>query len=151
MSQDRSVSNVAARREHVQVDDLDLYLATQPEAVQHAADDAEEYFRLVRSMRAMRKDLRVKQRVVARAMGTTQSAVSELENFRTDPQISTLMRYARAIGARVRLLAAVEDSVRLEGPDAWRHSMRQPSVSTKVSKGHLRSVATDAANWRVPA
>jgi transcriptional regulator with XRE-family HTH domain len=38
---------------------------------------------------------------VAKAMGTTQSAVSELEGGGTDPRLSTLQRYARAVGARV--------------------------------------------------
>ncbi len=145
------MSNGAVARHHIEVDDLDLYLGSQPDAVRHAADDAEEDFKLVRAIRGVRKDLRLKQSVVARSMGTTQSAISDLETLRTDPQISTLMRYARAVGARVRLLAAVEDVVRLEGPQAWRQSVSRRAIPTRVIKGHLASAATDAANWRAPA
>lgn len=41
------------------------------------------------------------QREVAARMGTTQSAVSDLEQGRVDPRLSTLQRYVRAVGARV--------------------------------------------------
>ena len=42
-----------------------------------------------------------RQRDVAEAMGTTQSAISELESGRVDPHLSTLQRYARAVGAQL--------------------------------------------------
>jgi transcriptional regulator with XRE-family HTH domain len=41
------------------------------------------------------------QKQVAQAMQTTQSAVSELEGGATDPRLSTLQRYARAVGAEL--------------------------------------------------
>lgn len=43
------------------------------------------------------------QRAVAEIMGTTQSAVSDLETGRVDPRLSTLQRYARAVGGRLRV------------------------------------------------
>ena len=43
------------------------------------------------------------QRDVAAAMGTTQSAVSDLEQGKVDPRISTLQRYARAVGRTLQL------------------------------------------------
>jgi predicted NBD/HSP70 family sugar kinase/transcriptional regulator with XRE-family HTH domain len=43
-----------------------------------------------------RKRLSYTQQDVAKAIGARQSAVSELENDRTDPRLSTLQRYARA-------------------------------------------------------
>lgn len=39
---------------------------------------------------------------VAGRMGTTQSAVSDLERSGADPRVSTLMRYARALGIPLR-------------------------------------------------
>jgi transcriptional regulator with XRE-family HTH domain len=45
-------------------------------------------------------------------VGTTQSAVSEIETFQTVPRIATLQRYAEACGGRVRVeldLPDVED------------------------------------------
>ncbi len=43
------------------------------------------------------------QAVVAKAMETTQSAVSELEGGITDPRLSTLQRYARALNCALRV------------------------------------------------
>jgi transcriptional regulator with XRE-family HTH domain len=49
-------------------------------------------------------------------MGTTQSAVSELERAEADPRLSTLQRYARSVGAylgfEVHVAAKTEIKVR---------------------------------------
>jgi transcriptional regulator with XRE-family HTH domain len=49
-----------------------------------------------------RKRHRVPQKVVADAMGTSQSAVSELETMAADVKISTVERYAGALGFAVQ-------------------------------------------------
>jgi transcriptional regulator with XRE-family HTH domain len=133
-------------------DELDALLAGQPETVKDAAEDAEEYFRLMRTLVAARRGTTCRQKDVAREMGTTQSAVSELESVRTDPQVSTLMRYARAVGCRVRLVASVQAAVAISGPDVWQQSLRDRPVP-RISKGrHLSLVEPGAAaNWRRPA
>lgn len=46
---------------------------------------------------------------VAAAMGTTQSAVSDIENGRVDPRLSTLQRYARAVGGRLEIALRAKD------------------------------------------
>lgn len=51
-----------------------------------------------------------RQREVAAAMGTTQSAVSDLEQGRVDPRLSTLQRYARAVGVRLEIVITREDA-----------------------------------------
>jgi predicted NBD/HSP70 family sugar kinase/transcriptional regulator with XRE-family HTH domain len=43
------------------------------------------------------------QKKVAAWMGTTQSAISDIENGRVDPRLSTLQRYARAVGTRLEV------------------------------------------------
>ncbi|XAS78303.1 ROK family protein (plasmid) [Dermatophilaceae bacterium Sec6.4] len=43
------------------------------------------------------------QSAVAKLMGTTQSAVSDLEKGRTDPRVTTLRRYAQALGLQLQL------------------------------------------------
>lgn len=40
---------------------------------------------------------------VAELMGTTQSAVSDLESLSVEPQVITFMRYAKACGASVQM------------------------------------------------
>lgn len=66
-----------------------------------AYEDAEARMAFLRSLIAMRKAKGISQAVVAEAMGTTQSHVSDLEAGGTDPRLSTLQRYARAVGCRM--------------------------------------------------
>jgi predicted transcriptional regulator len=49
-----------------------------------------------------RKRSKVSQKTVALAMGTTQSAVSELEKSASDAKFSTIEKYAAAIGMTVQ-------------------------------------------------
>ena len=107
------------------VDELDEYLADQPQAVRDAATDVEEYLRFLRVLASTRTGSKLRQKDAAVAMGTTQSAVSDLEAGRTDPQISTLMRYARAVGCRIRMVAAVEDVMKPASQEAWRNTARR--------------------------
>jgi predicted NBD/HSP70 family sugar kinase/transcriptional regulator with XRE-family HTH domain len=82
-------------------DDLDEMLAeVEADPVARAAyEDAAWRRAFLTRLAAMRGERR--QREVATAMGTTQSAVSDLEQGRVDPRLSTLQRYARAIGTHV--------------------------------------------------
>jgi ribosome-binding protein aMBF1 (putative translation factor) len=53
---------------------------------------------LVRSLAARRQKLGLSQTVVAARMGTSQSALARLESGEVDPRISTVERYALALG-----------------------------------------------------
>jgi transcriptional regulator with XRE-family HTH domain len=66
-----------------------------------ALEDAQLRQSILTQVIAVRKGLRISQRVVAERMQTTQSAVSDLENGAVDPHLSTLQRYARAVTARL--------------------------------------------------
>lgn len=54
----------------------------------------------MRALVALREDLGLSQSEVARRLRITHQSVSQLERTR-DPRLSTVLRYARAIGARV--------------------------------------------------
>jgi transcriptional regulator with XRE-family HTH domain len=54
--------------------------------------------RLLRSLAERRKRLGLSQTAVAARMGTSQSALARLEGGESDPRISTVERYALAIG-----------------------------------------------------
>jgi predicted NBD/HSP70 family sugar kinase/transcriptional regulator with XRE-family HTH domain len=54
------------------------------------------------------------QQAVAAAMSTTQSAVSDIENGRVDPRLSTLQRYARAVEHRLEFALCAQDSAAFE-------------------------------------
>ncbi|MEU8606663.1 helix-turn-helix transcriptional regulator [Actinoplanes sp. NPDC048791] len=64
-------------------------------------DDLRARHGLLRYLIRLRRDRRVNQHQVAQFMGTTQSAVSDLENGVTDARLSTIQKYARALGCRL--------------------------------------------------
>ena len=73
--------------------------------VADALDDDANLANLMRSLHRLREAHRLTQADIAERMGTTQSAVSDLERTAVDPRISTLQRYARAVGASLRCVA----------------------------------------------
>jgi DNA-binding XRE family transcriptional regulator len=50
---------------------------------------------------AMRRDAGLTQKQVADLIGVTQQAINKLERYDSDPKLSTLRRYANAVGALV--------------------------------------------------
>lgn len=54
--------------------------------------------KLLRELAERRRSLGLSQTVVAARMGTSQSALARLEGGESDPRISTVERYALAIG-----------------------------------------------------
>ena len=63
-------------------------------------EDTVQRAALLASGVSARKEKRLTQKALASVMRTTQSAVSDLESGRVEPQLSTLQRYARALGRR---------------------------------------------------
>lgn len=57
--------------------------------------------RLLRSLASRRLELGLSQTVVAARMGTSQSALARLETGEVDPRISTVQRYALALGEQI--------------------------------------------------
>jgi DNA-binding XRE family transcriptional regulator len=67
------------------------------------AESADEY-ELVRELLAARAKAGLTQEQVADSMGTTKSAISRLEGAgQHSPSVSTLRRYARAVGCEVEI------------------------------------------------
>ena len=56
---------------------------------------------LLRELAAMREELGLSQTVVAARMGTSQSAVARLEAGEIDAKLSTVERFAAALGQKV--------------------------------------------------
>jgi transcriptional regulator with XRE-family HTH domain len=82
------------------VRDDDLGFLEDPEFLGHFRD-AQIRSELLGQLVEARNAVRLTQAQIASAMGTTQSAISELESGATDPRLSTLQRYARAVGSEV--------------------------------------------------
>lgn len=104
--------------------------------VSAAASDTDAVMMLVETLVRHRKACRITQKQVAQAMETTQSAVSDFERLGGDPRMSTIMRYARAVGMAVATKAHVVDE---PAPEAWKpiaHRAEQVPVA-----GSSRDVA----------
>lgn len=89
-------------------------LADDP-TVGAALEDAEEHVRLIEKLIAARDARKMRQKDVAKRMRTTQSRVSNIERLGGDPRLSTVMRYGRAVGLRVRFVVVAADDV----PCGW--------------------------------
>ncbi len=100
----RSVA-AAARSE---LDDFVVEQSRNPE-FRAAYEDAEAREALLGSLVARRQRLGLSQAQIAGRMATTQSAVSDFERGATDPRLTTLQRYARAVGCGL-VVALREDT-----------------------------------------
>lgn len=67
---------------------------------------ADRLRQLIEDMAAIRRELGMSQKSVAALMGTSQSAIARLETTEYSPNLSTLQRYAWALGQRVEFSVA---------------------------------------------
>jgi DNA-binding XRE family transcriptional regulator len=86
-------------------DDLDEYLAEQMKNPEFRAlyEDGHARDRLLDALVQARKDAGLTQTEVARRLGVRQPTVSKFEAEGSDPQLSTIQRYARALGKVIRV------------------------------------------------
>lgn len=92
-----------------ELDDLDELLNEELRVPEFAAayKDATAREEMLRDLLEARRAAGLTQIEVAERMGTTQSAVSELEGGVGDPRLTTLQRYARAVGRRLETRVSV--------------------------------------------
>ena len=79
----------------------DVVDRTHAELLQLATELAETDERLLYALIQARKSAGLKQRDVAELLGIKQSSVAAFERYDNDPRLSTIRRYALAVGARV--------------------------------------------------
>lgn len=82
--------------------------AAFPELVEAAL----ERRKLLRALASVREAAGVSQTAVAATMGTSQSAVARIESGEADVRMSTVERYAAAIGSRVTWTVAPSGRLR---------------------------------------
>lgn len=82
------------------VDPLTEYFE-QPSA-RLALELAREDRKMLADLVALRKSRGVSQDALARRIGVSQATISEFERLGNDPKLSTIRRYARALGAMIR-------------------------------------------------
>lgn len=82
----------------------------QDPRIKEAYDDACDRAVLQQHLTTLRREGGLTQAEVGKRMGVRQPTVSELENeLEPDPRLSTVQRYARAVGARVSWSVAARD------------------------------------------
>lgn len=85
----------------------DLGLDPHDPEVVAAEEDTNTHMDLIETLVTIRNHRKLTQADVAVRMGTTQSRVSNFERLGGDPRLTTIFRYARAVGAKVRMNATV--------------------------------------------
>jgi transcriptional regulator with XRE-family HTH domain len=118
----------------------------EDEEFQQHYEDAQSRSRLLISLVHCRSEKGLAQRTVARFMGTTQSAISQLESGETDPRLSTLQRYARAVGARVFIHLNVYPGIPGD-PSEWPTLDRGQQIGSWAGGQHA-SPFQDALSYR---
>ncbi|GAA4152420.1 helix-turn-helix domain-containing protein [Leifsonia shinshuensis] len=133
----------------------DLGYADDSVVAKKARESARIYEDVINGLVACREEAGLKQKEVAKRMGTQQSAVSELENLASDARFSTILRYAHAVGAEIDIeITPAGKAYHSEKPD-WvslrvNHSgglrvVEPPQTSTWKT---FRSEPVNVANFR---
>jgi transcriptional regulator with XRE-family HTH domain len=93
------------------MDDLDRAIAERIAEDPSFADtlhDVREVHRILDALLARREELGLTQTEVARRMEVKQPTVSEFERESSDPRLSTIQRYARAVGLAARVSLEIQ-------------------------------------------
>lgn len=89
------------------MDDLEKYIAKRKKKSPAFAKSFEvgyENFRIGFLLRKSREELGMTQEEVAKKLRTKKSAISRIENHAEDIRLSTLNRYAEALGRRLHVV-----------------------------------------------
>jgi transcriptional regulator with XRE-family HTH domain len=135
-------------------DELEAYVteARQDPAFRAAYEDVEERHSILDRLISLRRHHRLSQGAVADRMGVRQPTVSGFETEDSDPRLSTLQRYARAVGARLRLVVVVPsecDWISV-GANAYRGNSPQGSAGAAVRHGELAKEWCEEKQHRHP-
>jgi DNA-binding XRE family transcriptional regulator len=97
---------------------------------------------LLRSLIRIRKDSGLKQIHVARLLGISQASVAAFERYDNDPKLSTIRRYAHAVGALVAHQVEADTGQLFDSRSSrWMPVHLTPSALnvTEMNFGHSRS------------
>lgn len=131
-----------------------LEQATENPEVRAAYEDGLETHKILDSLVALRRALRLTQTAVARRMGVKQPAVSEFENEASDPRLSTIQRYARAVEGRIRIVLELPAICDWVSPSVSAYSAEKPATagsSVPVKRGSLARAWDGKSEWELTA
>ncbi|HYR12265.1 MAG TPA: helix-turn-helix transcriptional regulator [Longimicrobium sp.] len=126
------------------MDDLDRYIAERATREPEFADGFErgrQAFMLGAMLLAARQQAGLTQAEVARRLGTHKSAISRMENHAEDIRLSTLQRYAEAVGCFLSLELRPESEATI--PTAVRKAAAEPEARpTRKRSRRTRAAVT---------
>jgi transcriptional regulator with XRE-family HTH domain len=114
-----------------------LGIDTDDPVIRREAEAVDRDMNLIETLVSLRKDSGLTQREVAKRMGRTQPAVSDFERVGGDPHLSSIRRYALAIGANVRHSVEVCSELSAE----WSRTAHIPNLADMQEN--------DPGNWSV--
>jgi len=87
-------------------DDLEIFIEEKKAESSEFSENFEEgylNFKIGVLLRQAREEMGATQEEVARKLNTTKSVISRMENHAEDIRLSTLSKYAKALGRKVKL------------------------------------------------
>lgn len=117
---------------------LDLTSPTQIMALEMAENDAY----LIRNLIAVRKSKGLTQREVADSLGLSQATIAAFESYDNDPKLSTIRRYALAIGV---LVHHEVESNRFDVSEGW--TRQGPTRAQRLGAPSRRKVLDMETPW----
>lgn len=97
-----------------------------------ANEDFDDLADFVRTLVQIRKEKGIKQKDLAKAMGTSQSVVSDLERVGGNPTVRSLQRYVRALGCRLGL--------RVRHEFGWQDAATFHAAKSPIAVSNARNV-----------
>lgn len=109
------------------MDDDSLFISDSNDARQILANDLINQTQdLLADLIELRRAKGLTQEDVANTIGITRTAVTAFERYDGDPKISTIVRYAMAVGARI--------SINVEDGSMWAEQARARAVWSNLSE-----------------
>lgn len=103
-------------------------ITSDDKLVARASQLLEAEHQLMSSLKALRKKNGISQAVVAHRMGVTQPAVAAFEHYDANPRMSSIRRYALAVGAQlwITVTETPREPARTPEPPTSRKNPRSP-------------------------
>lgn len=106
----------------------------------------ENDMRMLRSLIDLRERQRVSQEEVARRLGVSQPAIAAFERYDNDPKLSTIRRYAHAIGALIDHTVNLDDGQPTDTSNTTMLTV-EPSQGIALHLLVSRPSGNSAASW----
>lgn len=96
----------------------ELGLENETDSQRLARELADDHLELIAALRAVREHLELSQAELGARIGVSQATVSAFESGESEPRLSTIRRYAHALGANVKT-SVTHEGTEFTSPAVW--------------------------------